>query len=145
MDVIDIYSFRPKIAYFSMEIALKPKIHTYSGGLGILAGDSLRSAADLEIPMIFVTQISRAGYIKQKIDGNGNQIHSPDPWEPHKWATPLRAKIAVTIEGRDVWILPWLYICEGCAGYKIPVILLDTNVKEKSYRISYMGRMIPID
>lgn len=132
MDVLNRYAFRPKIAYFSMEIALKPEIHTYSGGLGVLAGDSLRSAADLELPMVFVTQISRSGYIKQSIDSTGNQIHSSDSWEPRDWATPLRAKIAITIENRDVWILPWLYICEGVTGYKIPVLLLDTDVKENS-------------
>lgn len=132
MDVLNHYAFRPKIAYFSMEIALKPEIHTYSGGLGVLAGDSLRSAADLELPMVFVTQISRSGYIKQGIDPNGNQTQGPDPWEPRDWATPLRAKIAITIENRDVWILPWLYICEGVAGYKIPVLLLDTKVKDNS-------------
>ena len=132
MDPLNQYEFRPKIAYFSMEIALRPEIHTYSGGLGMLAGDSLRSAADLEVPMVFVTQISRSGYIKQQLDKSGHQIENPDPWEPSDWAVPLRAKIAITIENRDVWILPWLYICEGVTGYKIPVLLLDTNVKENA-------------
>ena len=132
MDILSYYAFRPKIAYFSMEIALRPEVHTYSGGLGVLAGDSLRSAADLELPMVFVTQISRSGYIKQGIDSNGKQTQDPDPWEPYNWATPLRAKVAITIENRDVWILPWLYVCEGVTGYKIPVLLLDTNLKENS-------------
>lgn len=115
-----------------MEIALRPEIHTYSGGLGILAGDSLRSAADLEIPMVFVTQISQSGYLRQDIDESGCQFKSPDPWLPRDWAVPLQVKIAITIENRDVWILPWLYVCEGLTGYKIPVLMLDTNLKENS-------------
>ena len=132
MDKVNYYAFQPKIAYFSMEIALRPEIHTYSGGLGILAGDSLRAAADLELPMVFVTQVSRSGYLKQGIDSGGNQAQNPDPWELDKWATPLRAKVAITIENRDVWILPWLYVCEGVTGYKVPVLLLDTKLKENT-------------
>ena len=130
--MIDAFTQRSRIAYFSMEIALRPEIHTYAGGLGILAGDTVRSCADLELPVVFVTLISRAGYLRQSIDAEGRQIEQPDPWEPERWAQPLGAKIAVTIEGRDVWVRPWLYRHKGTLGYEIPVLLLDTVLDENA-------------
>lgn len=130
MAPIDQFTYSPRIAYFSMEVALRPEIHTYSGGLGILAGDTARSAADLEIPLVVVTLISRAGYIQQKIDENGEQVQYPDPWQPEDWAQPLLAKISINIEGREVWVRPWLYILSGISGYEIPILLLDTDVIE---------------
>jgi starch phosphorylase len=121
-----------RIAYLSMEIALRPEIHTYAGGLGILAGDVARACADLEVPVVFVTLISRDGYLYQQIDETGQQVDAPDPWDPKPWATPLAAKIALQIEWREVWVRPWLYLVEGPAGYEVPVILLDTDVEENA-------------
>jgi len=80
MSPIDAFLPRTRIAYFSMEIALRPEMHTYSGGLGVLAGDTARSAADLELPMVFVTLASRQGYLRQEIDAQGRQVEHPDPW-----------------------------------------------------------------
>ena len=113
-----------------MEIALHPDIHTYSGGLGVLAGDTARSAADLELPMVFVTLLCRKGYMRQKIDASGVQTEHPDPWDPPAYATPLRAKVAVTIGGREIWVRPWLYPLHGVVGHTIPVLLLDTDLDE---------------
>jgi starch phosphorylase len=121
---------RIRIAYFTMEIGIRPEIHTYSGGLGILAGDTARSAADLELPMVFVTLISRQGYLSQSIDEEGSQQEAADPWEPADWAKPLAAMVAVTIEGREVWIRPWLYELESPTGNRVPVIMLDTQVEQ---------------
>ncbi len=121
-----------RIAYFSMEIALRPEIPTYSGGLGVLAGDSIRSAADLELPMVAVTLVSRRGYFRQEIDAQGRQVEHPDPWEPSRWATPLEAKITVPCEGRNVWVGGWLYVLEGQSGGRQPVILLDTDLGENN-------------
>ena len=70
-----------KIAYFCMEIGLDPKIHSYSGGLGVLAGDMIKSSADLKIPLVGVTLVSRKGYLKQEII-DGKQIEHPDDWQP---------------------------------------------------------------
>src|SRR5215468_9960662 len=92
------------IAYFTMEIALRSEMHTYSGGLGVLAGDTARSCADLELPIVFVSLICRQGYLRQEIDASGHQVELPDPWNPESFATPLRAKVAVLIEGREVWV-----------------------------------------
>jgi len=119
-----------RIAYFSMEAALMPEMHTYSGGLGVLAGDTARSAADLELPAVFVTLISREGYLRQEIDAAGWQIEHADPWTPEAFATPLRAKVAVPIGDRDVWVRPWLYILGSPIGHSVPVLLLDTDLEE---------------
>ena len=119
-----------RIAYFSMEIALDNAIPTYSGGLGVLAGDTLRSAADLEIPMVAVTLVSRMGYFRQEIDAGGRQLEHADPWEPASHAVPLNAMVAVDISGRPVWIRSWLYILKGYSKGRQPVILLDTDLDQ---------------
>jgi starch phosphorylase len=62
------------IAYFSMEVGLDSAIPTYSGGLGVLAGDTLRAAADLGLPMVGITLLHRRGYFRQRLDAAGNQI-----------------------------------------------------------------------
>jgi len=125
---------RTSIAYFSMEIALRPEVHTYSGGLGILAGDTARSAADLELPMVFVTLASRQGYLRQQIDETGAQVDQPDPWKPEDHAVPLSAMAAVLIEDRDVWVRPWLYVLRCPIGHSIPIILLDTDLEQNDQR-----------
>ena len=123
---------RTRIAYFTMEIAIRPEIHGYSGGLGILAGDTARSCADLDLPIVFVSLISRAGYFRQEIDAEGQQIESPDWWEVERWCTPLNAMIAVEIEGRSVWVRPWLYQQTGIGGHQVPILLLDTDLDQNS-------------
>jgi starch phosphorylase len=121
-----------RIAYFSMEIAIRPDIHTYSGGLGVLAGDTARTAADLELPMVFVTLASHQGYLRQEINHEGRQIEHPDPWPIADHAVPLRAKVALLIEDREVWVRPWLFPLLGGVGYRLPVLLLDTNLPENA-------------
>ena len=122
----------PRIAYFSMEIALRTEIPTYGGGLGILAGDTMRTAADLELPMVAVSLVSRQGYFRQEFDAQGRQLERPDPWDPSRWATPLDAKVTVPCEGRSVWVGGWLYVLEAHLGGRQPVILLDTDLNENS-------------
>jgi len=132
MTPLEPFLHQPHIAYFSMEIALRSEIPTYSGGLGVLAGDTLRTAADLELPLVGVTLISRMGYFRQALDGQGRQLEQPDPWEPSRWAVPLQAKIAVPLGARMVWVQAWLYIVEGGTDYRVPVVLLDTDLPENS-------------
>lgn len=115
-----------------MEIALRNEIPTYSGGLGVLAGDTVRAAADLELPLVAVTLASRMGYFRQEIDAQGVQTEHPDTWEPPRWASRLTAAVALQIEGRDVWVGGWLYVLQGHMNGSIPVILLDTNLAENS-------------
>jgi len=120
------------IAYLTMEIALREEIHTYSGGLGVLAGDTARSCADLRIPVVFVSLISRKGYLRQTIDAAGAQIDHEDPWHPADWATPLGAMVAITLGNRPVWIRPWLYVLTSPLGHNIPIIFLDTDLEQNS-------------
>lgn len=120
----------PRVAYFSMEIALRNEIPTYAGGLGVLAGDTLRSAADLSLPLVAVTLVSRAGYFRQEIDSGGRQVEFPAVWDPAQWARQLDAKVAVRIEDRAVWVGAWLYVIESHMGGRAPVILLDTDLVE---------------
>jgi starch phosphorylase len=122
---------RTSIAYFTMEVALGGEIRTYSGGLGVLAGDTVKSAADLDLPMVFVTLASRNGYIQQELDA-GRQVYLPDTWAPGDWCTPLDAMVAVHLEGRAVWIRPWLFLATGRSGASIPVILLDSDVGQNA-------------
>jgi starch phosphorylase len=129
---IEPFLTRTHIAYFTMEIAIRPEIHSYSGGLGILAGDTARSCAELELPVVFVSLLSRAGYFRQEIDGNGRQIEHPDWWEVERWCTPLHAMVAVEIEGRPVWIRPWLNTHTCAHGYRIPVLLLDADLEQNA-------------
>src|SRR5215469_14803976 len=97
----------PKIAYFSMEIALDPAIPTYGGGLGILAGDMLRSAADLELPMIAISLAYRKGYFRQRLDQGGSQVEEPDPWQPEAVLAEVEGAFTVRIEDRDVHVRAW--------------------------------------
>ena len=130
--MLETFIHTPRVAYFSMEIALSNEIPTYAGGLGVLAGDMVRSAADLKLPMVAISLISRAGYFFQKIDDQGHQIEEADTWKPELWMQPLNAKVAVNIENHPVWIGAWLYQVEGLSGGIQPVILLDTYLNENS-------------
>lgn len=130
--MLDEFIHDSQTAYFSMEIALLNDIPTYSGGLGILAGDTMRSAADLELPMVAVSLISRLGYFKQLIDNEGYQTEQSNKWEPSTCAKPLNAKVAVDIEGHPVWIRGWLYVLKGKMNGRQPIILLDTDLDENN-------------
>jgi starch phosphorylase len=122
----------PRVAYFSMEIALDRRLPTYSGGLGILAGDSLKAAADLSLPLIGVTLAHREGYFRQELDASGRQSENPDPWDPAGYAREMEPHITVEIEGRQVVVRAWEYVIEGAAGGQVPVYLLDTDLHENN-------------
>ncbi len=132
MNLLDRSIHRARFAYFSMEIALRTEMHTYSGGLGVLAGDSARSVADLDLPMVFVTLVSRQGYVRQAIDDRHAQVNQPDPWAPQDFARALPQMVAVSIEGRAVWVRPWLYALECPLGHVVPVLLLDTDLEQNT-------------
>lgn len=122
----------PRISYFSMEIALEPDMPTYSGGLGILAGDTLRSAADLGVPLVAVTLAYRKGYFRQILDQAGNQFEEPQEWSPENQLTAAKTQVMVEIEGRPVVVRAWKYTITGVSGDTIPVYLLDTDLPENS-------------
>lgn len=122
----------PVVAYFSMEIALDPRMPTYSGGLGVLAGDTLRSAADLAVPIIGVTLLHRKGYFTQSLDAAGNQSEQPQEWSPESMLQEMDARAIVQLEGRNVQVRAWRYVINGVSGETVTVYLLDTDLAENA-------------
>jgi starch phosphorylase len=118
------------VAYFSMEIGLDPGMPTYAGGLGVLAGDTIRSAADLEIPMVAVTLLHRRGYFYQWFDEHGRQHEDPAEWPINDFLEPIDQRITVEIEAHTVHIRAWRYAVKGVSGFEVPVYLLDTDLME---------------
>src|SRR3989304_6073115 len=120
------------IAYFSMEIGLEAGMPTYSGGLGVLAGDTIRSAADLRVPMAAVTLLHRKGYFYQRLDDHGSQKEEPVAWVVSDFLEEMEPRISLTIEARVVHVRAWRYEVKGMSGYKVPVYFLDTDLAENS-------------
>ncbi|HXV81448.1 MAG TPA: alpha-glucan family phosphorylase [Candidatus Binatia bacterium] len=122
------------VAYFSMDVAIDSDIPTYSGGLGILAGDMLRSAADLGLPVVAVTLLHRKGYFDQRLDSRGNQLESPSKWSPENRLEPLPQRVSIDIEGRNVTLRVWRYLFRGTTGHAVPLLLLDTDLDDNDPR-----------
>lgn len=119
-----------RIAYFSMEIAVAPDMPTYSGGLGVLAGDTLRSAADMGLPLAAVTLAHRKGYFRQHLDAEGMQTEEPQPWKIEEKLAPEKPVVTITIEGREVSLRSWRYDLIGVSGHRIPIYFLDTDLPQ---------------
>jgi len=120
------------VAYFSMEIAINQAMPTYSGGLGVLAGDTLRSAADLGVPLVAFTLAHRKGYFQQHLDGHGLQTEDVQPWNPADFCTEEAARITVSVEERVVTVRAWRYDLTGRYGHVVPIYLLDTDLDGNS-------------
>src|ERR1700728_4383686 len=120
------------VAYFSMEIAINPSMPTYSGGLGMLAGDTLRSAADLGVPLVAFTLAHRKGYFQQHLNGSGDQSEEVQPWNPADFCKEEPARITVSVEDRVVTVRAWRYELVGRYGHVVPIYLLDTDVDGNS-------------
>jgi len=122
----------PAVAYFSMEIALEAAIPTYAGGLGVLAGDTIRSAADLGLSLVAVSLVHRHGYFHQQLDANGAQSEHEARWEVEVALEPLAARVVVEIEERAVALRAWRYRVRGVCGDEVPVYLLDADLPENA-------------
>lgn len=118
-----------KIAYFSAEIGIRQDIKTYSGGLGILAGDTIKAMADLEVPSCAVTLLYKYGFLKQKIIDN-IQTEEDDPWDFMKILEDTKKFTYVKIYGQDVKVKIWKYEYEGASKSKVPIFFLDTDLHE---------------
>lgn len=118
------------IAYFSMEIAVAPAIPTYSGGLGILAGDTIRAAADLKVPMVAITLLYRSGYFYQRLARDGWQSEEPVEWVVSDFLTPVPQRAKGTLKEEAITICAWRYDVVGSGGYCVPVYFLDTDIEE---------------
>jgi starch phosphorylase len=112
-----------------MEVGLTTTIPTYSGGLGVLAGDMLKTLADMEVPAIGVTLLNEKGYFQQHIDNEGNQHEDPVDWQPHDHLVLLPNVITVTIANRAVKVKVWKHLLTGTTGGNVPLYFLDTNVE----------------
>ncbi|MGE5217875.1 MAG: alpha-glucan family phosphorylase [Chloroflexota bacterium] len=120
------------IAYFSMEIGLETGVPTYSGGLGVLAGDMIRAAADLKIPMVAITLLHRRGYFYQRLDASGWQSEEPVDWVVGDFLTEMPQRVSVTIEGRAVQLRAWKYEVSDSGDFTVPVYFLDADLEENS-------------
>ena len=131
-----------EIAYFTMEVALENDIPSYSGGLGVLAGDTLRSAADLGIPMVGVTLLQQFGYFHQGLKEDGEQIETEVRWHPEQKLMRLPNYIELKIENRIVKVCVWEYDIVGKFGYVVPVYCLDVNVEENDQKDRELNRQL---
>ena len=118
------------IAYFSMEIGLMEEMPTYSGGLGVLAGDTLRAAADWGLPMAAVTLLHRKGYFRQRLDSEGVQTEHPDAWKVEDHLEEIPQRVQVEVEGKPVILRCWRRVIEGVLGAIIPAYFLDSDLPE---------------
>src|SRR5579863_6840927 len=116
------------VAYFSMEIALENQIPTYSGGLGVLAGDTIRAAADIRLPMVAVSLLYRKGYFTQIIADDGSQSEEPVEWKVEDFLKEEVARVKVPLENRRVELRCWRYDAKGVRGYEVPVYFLDADL-----------------
>ena len=115
-----------------MEIGVSSDMPTYSGGLGVLAGDTIRAAADLKVPMVAVTLLHRKGYFYQRLDSEGRQIEEPVDWAVNDFLTELPQRASVTIEDRTVYLRAWEYDVASPGNFSVPVYFLDTDLAENS-------------
>jgi starch phosphorylase len=120
------------VAYFSMELAINSAMPTYSGGLGVLAGDTMLSAADLGVPLVAFTLLHRKGYFQQHLDSNGVQSEDVQPWNPPDFCVEEPARVTVSVEDRTVVVRAWRYDLVGRHGHVVPIYLLDTDLEENS-------------
>ncbi|MGB2900815.1 MAG: alpha-glucan family phosphorylase [Candidatus Acidiferrum sp.] len=116
------------VAYFSMEIALENAMPSYSGGLGVLAGDTIRAAADLRLPMVAVSLLYRRGYFTQRLAEDGSQTEEPVEWRVEDFLQEEQARASVSIEDRRVELRCWRYTVRGVHGFEVPVYFLDADL-----------------
>ena len=94
-----------------------------------LAGDTLRSCADLQVPVVGVSLVHRRGYFRQEIHDD-RQVEHDAPWNPRLTLEECGARVSVQLEGRKVEIRGWRHDMVGSSGFVVPVLLLDADVPE---------------
>src|SRR5882757_7279876 len=116
------------VAYFSMEIALENAMPSYSGGLGVLAGDTVRAAADIRLPMVAVSLLYRKGYFSQRLAEDGSQTEEPVVWRVEDFLIEEAARITVPLENRRIELRAWRYTVKGVRGFEVPVYFVDADL-----------------
>jgi glycogen phosphorylase len=120
------------VAYFSMEIALQNAMPSYSGGLGVLAGDTVRAAADIKLPMVAVSLLYRNGYFTQRLAEDGSQTEEPVTWRVEDFLKEESARVTVPLENRRVELRAWRYDVKGVHGFVVPVYFLDAALESNA-------------
>ena len=121
-------SVKRLVAYFSMEIALENAMPSYSGGLGVLAGDTIRAAADLRLPMVAISLLYRKGYFTQRLADDGSQTEEPVEWRMEDFLQEEPARASLPLENRRVELRCWKYDVKGVRGFEVPVYFLDAHL-----------------
>jgi glycogen phosphorylase len=121
-------SIKRLVAYFSMEIALENAMPSYSGGLGVLAGDTIRAAADLRLPMVGVSLLYRKGYFTQRLAEDGSQTEEPVEWQVEDFLKEEAVRTSVPLENRRVELRCWRYSVKGVRDFEVPVYFLDADL-----------------
>src|SRR5215467_78255 len=117
-----------------MEIALENDMPTYSGGLGVLAGDTVRAAADIRLPMVAVSLLYRKGYFTQVLADDGSQREEPVEWKVEAFLSEQPARVQVPLENRRVELRAWRFDVKGVRGYDVPVYFLDADLPSNEER-----------
>ncbi|HAJ56757.1 MAG TPA: hypothetical protein DCL35_03180 [Candidatus Omnitrophica bacterium] len=118
---------------FSLKIDSALDLPIYSGGLGVLAGDTVKTAADLKIPLAAVGILWNKGYFKQRFWFKFGQLPEEMRWDPATFPglIPLEDKIKLQLRQRDIYLRLWkYYIFSKDKDFAVPLILLDSNVEE---------------
>lgn len=116
----------PAIAYFTAEIGLWSELHTYSGGLGVLAGDHVKSAADVGLPLVGMSLLYREGYGRQHLDDQGIQSETYAPIDPNDHLTNTGQTIQLPLDGSTLYASIWKASVVGVGGHVVSVYFLDT-------------------
>src|SRR5215470_16544482 len=117
-----------------MEIALENAMPSYSGGLGVLAGDTIRAAADLKLPMVAISLLYRKGYFTQVLSDEGVQTEESVEWHVEDFLKEEFARVSVPLENRRVELRCWRYDAVGARGHIVPIYFLDADLPSNEER-----------
>ena len=130
------------VGYFTAEIGLWSDLSTYSGGLGVLAGDHVKSAADAEIPLVGVTLLYREGYSKQHLDSDGIQSETYPVLDPSEFLELTDITIQLPLDNQTIYARVWCANVVGQTGHKVPVYFLDTTHELNSQYHQEIGQRL---
>ena len=130
------------VAYLTAEIGLYSNLHTYSGGLGVLAGDHVKSAADAGLPLVAVTLLYRQGYGRQHLDADGIQSETYPDLDPAEHLHETGLELSLPLDGRELFAKVWVSEVKGEGGHVVPVYFLDTKHEHNSAEHNHLGRRL---
>ena len=122
----------PVVGYFTAEIGLWSELHTYSGGLGVLAGDHVKSAADASIPLVGVTLLYHQGYARQHIDDAGIQTETFPEVDMNRLLSKTDIVLELELDGKPLFAYVWMAEILGQSGHMVPVYFMDTRHPENA-------------